>query len=335
MKMDVNSKPDGLQRRSKSTVQARKMRQVMASVRHYLFELSQCRSISDLHDWIYYKLPHLFPLRTLPTVLNIELTNSCNFACPHCPRDALNEGRGLGFMPVPLFRRIIEETAGKVSMVKLIGLGEPSLHPDLDRIMRLLRDNRIKTLLYTNGTLFERYTPEEIMAWDADELVVSIDGVDERSFARLRVGGDLPRLQEGMAKFREHRANAAGHGPRIEVRHVIMPNETPAMLSAFRNYWRKGLADTVKYCFLGAPYNRRREKARQRPRCRDIRREMHIRYDGRVPLCGYEGHREWIGDLTGAAVEQVWRAPRLDEVRDLHRKRDLSKLDFCKTCQFW
>jgi len=326
MKKHVDDHPQGIIRsRTKGNI----------GIPHYWFELSRCRSPSDLYDWLYYKLPQFFSLRPLPTVLNIELTNNCNFECPHCPRNALNEGRGLGFMPIALFDKIVDEIAGGVSMVKLIGLGEPSLHPQLDHIMRRLRDRRIKTLLYTNGTLFERYSPSEIMAWRADELVVSIDGTDERSFKRLRVGGDFKKLQVNLAEFRAQRATAVGPTPRIEVRHVIMPNETPAMLKAFTDYWRKGFADTVKYCFLGTPYDRPRAAARQRPPCRDIRREMHVRYDGRVPLCGYEGHGEWIGALAKSEVGAVWRAPRLEEVRRLHRKRDLSELEFCKTCQFW
>jgi organic radical activating enzyme len=268
-------------------------------------------------------------------VMNIEITNNCNFGCPHCPRNDLNEGRGLGFMPMPIFEKIVNEITGQVSLVKLIGLGEPSLHPELGAMMRLLKNNRIKVILYTNGTLFERHPAEEILAWAADELVVSIDGTDERSFARLRVGGDLQKLKANLAQFRSRRAMAKGPTPRIEVRHVIMPSETPAMLRLFSAYWRNGLADTVKYCFLGTPYDKPRQVARQRPACRDIRREMHVRFDGRVPLCGYDGHREWIGSLAKSGVGEVWRTHRLDEVRELHGKRDLTALPFCKTCQFW
>jgi MoaA/NifB/PqqE/SkfB family radical SAM enzyme len=189
-------------------------------------------------------------------------------------------------------------------------------------------------LLHTNGTLFERFSPEQIFEWGLDEIVVSIDGTDERSFARLRVGGDLKVLKANLAEFHARRAQAPGPTPRIEVRHVIMPNETPEMLKAFTDYWRGTVADTVKYCLLGTPYDKPREAAPDRPPCRDIRREMHIRFDGRVPLCGYAGHGEWIGDLAADGVSEVWHSDRLNDVRERHRKRDLEALPFCKTCQF-
>ena len=319
----------------KRSIGARKMRQTLSSVPHYLFELRQARNVGDLGDWLYYKAPNAFPLRDHPTVLKLELTNDCNFACPHRPRDALNQGRAIGVMDADLYSAIVDEAAGRVPMVKLIGLGEPALHPRLDQFMGQLRGGGFRTLIYTNGTLFARYSPEAIFAWEAEEVVVSIDGLDARGFERLRVGGNDQRLYDSLEAFHACRARHRGPTPRIEVRHVTMPCETPEMLDLLAAFSRERFADTVKYCFLGAPYESNRESVPQRPACRDIRREMHVRVDGRVPLCGYEGHREWTGDLRQSTLGEVWRAARLEEVRRLHARRDLSDLPSCATCQFW
>ena len=317
------------------SIDARKLRQTISSIPHYAFELSRIRSADALADWVYYKAPNAFSLRDWPVVLNLEITNECNFACPHCPRDDLNIGRDIGMMDTRMFDRIIYEIAGHVPVVKLIGLGEPALHPQLDALMHRLRLAGLRTLIYTNGTLFERFTPEDIFAWEVSQIVVSVDGLDERGFERLRVGGHYQNLLDNLETFQARRAARAYGGPPVEVRHVIMPGETPAMLAAFKRAWRGRHADTVKFNLLVAPYGRPRGAVEQRPSCRDIRREMHVRVDGRVPLCGYEGHAEWIGDLRTSTVSRVWRAARLEEVRRLHATRDLTDLPFCKTCQFW
>jgi MoaA/NifB/PqqE/SkfB family radical SAM enzyme len=236
-------------------------------------------------------------------------------------------------MSLPVFRKIAEESSGRVIEIKIIGLGEPALHPELDAMMCLLKESRINTSLYTNGTLFDRYTPAEICKWQLWRLVVSIDGTDERSFARLRAGGDYWSLRAKLADFRGFRDGHRERLPLIEIRHVIMPNETPAMLRSFQADWLSGLGDTVKYNLLGPPYDSRRKEDSTRPPCRDIRREIHIRFDGRVPLCGYSGDREWIADVSTSTLQEIWNSARLNDVRQRHRRRDFSELPFCKTCQ--
>ena len=317
------------------SIQSRKMRQVLSSTANYVHELGACRTPGDLAGWVYYKAPTFFPLRAYPSVINLEVTNHCNFACPHCPRSALNKGRELGHMDFEVFRKLVDESAGRARQFRFIGLGEPCLHPRFGDMMRLLKTAGLKARPYTNGTLFETFAPEEILSWALEEIVVSIDGVDARSFERLRVGGKFDALYRALETFEVARKASNEPRTRIQVRHVIMPTETPAQLAAFARFWRSRFADSVKFNLLGEAYDRPRAGAQWRPSCRDIRREMHIRHDGRVPLCGYAGDREWIGDVAAASVESIWLSDRLQEVRRLHQNRDLTTIGFCKTCQFW
>jgi radical SAM protein with 4Fe4S-binding SPASM domain len=238
-------------------------------------------------------------------------------------------------MSMELFSHILDQADPVSTAVKVFGLGEPALHPEIDAMMSALRDRGFRTLLYTNGTLFERVPAATILSWKLSTLIVSVDGVDARSFARLRVGGDYEKLRADVRAFRKAAAWSRVRSPLIEVRHVIMPNETDDELRRFRRTWKRVGADTVKYNALLLPYSKYRkiDDTGRKP-CRDILREMHIRYDGRVPMCGYEGHREWIGDLTSKPLTEVWNSERLNEVRDLHRAKDLRSLPSCQTCQF-
>jgi hypothetical protein len=156
-------------------------------------------------------------------------------------------------MSLAVFRKIIEESHGRVIEIKFIGLGEPALHPELDVMMRLLKVNGINATFYTNGTLFDRYSPAEICDWGLWRLIVSVDGTDERTFNRLRVGGNYWSLRANLADFRKFRDELGLRSPLIEIRHVMMPNETRTMLHSFQADWLNGLGDTVKYNSLGPP----------------------------------------------------------------------------------
>lgn len=317
----------------RSSVRRRRRQQVLRSIPHYANELRRLRSIADLRNWMYYKFPARFRLRDFPTAITLEITNECNFACPHCPREFLNTNRKLGYMELDLVAKLADEIAGRVSEVKIIGLGEGALHPELPAVLRTLTRHEIKVRLYTNGTLFERFRPEEIFSWGLDGIVLSIDGLDERSFERLRAGGDYRWTRAALQTFSAARSKRGGANPRIQIRHVIMPRETSDQLAAFKRDWLELGGDTVKFNALARRYDRKRIEDMTRPACRDIRREVHIRWDGRVPLCGYGGDREWLGDLRESSLREIWRAPRLNEVRAAHEAGDLTGLPMCRTCQ--
>ena len=98
----------------------------------------------------------------------------------------------------------------------------------------------------------------------------------------------------------------------------------------FRRDWLK-FGDTVKFNYLN-PGTGTGVPDPGRPRCRDIRRELYIRIDGRVPLCA--GHNEWLGDLNNASIFQLWHSARIQEVRRFHQQKDFRQVPFCTTCPF-
>jgi hypothetical protein len=240
--------------------------------------------------------------------------------------------RGEGDMDFTLFCKLLDEVRAEgLCTVKMGGLGEPSIYERFGDAMLALRDRGIKHITYTNGTLFSRFSHAEILSWRIPHLVVSIDGVDASSFNRQRLGGNYAEVERSLVEFRAARDRASTGYPFIEVRHVILPKESPKELTHFRRQWLK-VADTVMFNYI---IPARISATRPRRRCRDIRREMYVRWTGRIPLCGYQYLQtdyEWIGDLRTGTIRDAWRHQRLNEVRRLHRAGGASVPDFCRNC---
>ena len=159
-----------------------------------------------------------------------------------------------------------------------------------------LRGSRMKSFLYTNGTVFSRLTPEQICAWNLNHVVLSIDGLDAAWFERQRKGSDYPKVRRAAEKFAAHKSSGK---PIFEIRHVILPNESNSDRRAFRKDWLQ-IADTVKFNFL-LPLHPHGAAVPTEVRCRDIRREAYIRWDGRLLLCAGQVRQhppEWLGDAT-------------------------------------
>jgi MoaA/NifB/PqqE/SkfB family radical SAM enzyme len=131
-----------------------------------------------------------------PILAQIVPIRRCNLACTYC-----NEF-DKGSPPVPtseMLRRIDKLGALGTSIVTFSG-GEPTLHPDLDLLIRRVRKQGAIATIITNGYLL---TPERIKRLNAaglDYLQISIDNVqpDEVSKKSLKV---LDRKLEWLKEY--------------------------------------------------------------------------------------------------------------------------------------
>ncbi|HET8966259.1 MAG TPA: radical SAM protein [Candidatus Acidoferrum sp.] len=309
----------------------RRLRQVVHSIPHYLSELRDIDSFREGIDWLYFKKPYLFELRKFPVRVTVEFTNHCNFACPYCPRSLMR--RPEGCMDVNFFASLVPQLElGGCSVLKIGGLGEPVLHTAFPQMMKALEATQMKSILYTNGTLFRRFTPEQICDWNINQIVLSIDGLDPESFERQRKGGNYAQVRAAAENFAARRPSRR---PIFEVRHVNLPNESNADLRAFRKDWLQ-IADTVKFNYL-VPLQPRGAAVPTEVRCRDIRREAYVRWDGRLLLCaGQERQQplEWLGDATKNSISELWLDGRIEALRSAHSSRQCPLPSCCQNCSF-
>jgi MoaA/NifB/PqqE/SkfB family radical SAM enzyme len=133
-----------------------------------------------------------------PILAQIVPIRRCNLDCAYC--DEYDKTSA----PVPLetmLRRIDRLAELGTTIITLSG-GEPTLHPDLDTLIRHIRNCGAIATLITNGLLL---TPDRIRALNRaglDYLQISIDNVapDDASKKSLRV---LDRKLEWLARYAE------------------------------------------------------------------------------------------------------------------------------------
>ena len=82
--------------------------------------------------------------------LQIFVTNDCNLKCKGCfARNLIgNDKQHMGLEEYKLVINTFLEKGGK--QINLLG-GEPLLHPNLNEILKINKENAIKTTIYTNG----------------------------------------------------------------------------------------------------------------------------------------------------------------------------------------
>lgn len=296
------------------------------AIKHVLFAVFR-----RIYLYLFWNLPFSMPSIRRPHYVELELTNNCNFACIQCFRKLMN--RDTGFMKFELLQKLIDEIANyPLCYLRIVGMGESSLHPQLKEIMDYLKQKKIRTEFTTNGTIFNNYSLDEILDWNLDHLAISVDGVDETTYKKIRINGDYSTLKENVRSFYNRRKERNMPVPFLKIRNVIFPFTKPEELETFKKEWLN-YSDMVTFN-IKIPTDKVVKYDIINP-CTDIFFTAHVRWDGRIPLCSNNyltGEEQYIGDLNNQSLMQVWKSKRLLHTRKMHKKKDYHTLNFCKYC---
>src|SRR6185295_17950959 len=113
-----------------------------------------------------------------PKRLSVELTNICNLHCSYCLRDedALYHSPANFFSP-DLFNRILGEARESLGITAVVFTGgEPTLHPEFERILEISASHNQRISFVTNGWHFEKIWPMVLAQRDSiSHVAFSLD----------------------------------------------------------------------------------------------------------------------------------------------------------------
>jgi len=118
----------------------------------------------------------------------IEITNRCNLSCSFCQPG----NRPKAFMRPEDFAGIVRQVQDHTDYLSLHVLGEPLLHPDLERLLSICRDNSLKVNLTTNATLLPERQALLLNSPALRQINISLHSITEQ-------GGDEQAIQEYLA----------------------------------------------------------------------------------------------------------------------------------------
>jgi radical SAM protein with 4Fe4S-binding SPASM domain len=136
-----------------------------------------------------------------PRNVFIEVTNHCNLLCETCPRTFVTYEK-----PQTLawedFLYIIEQFP-EMERAILHGIGEPLLNKDLPRMIARLKTRNVTVLFNTNATLLSDEWARKLIDAGLDELRVSVDGADPKTYARIRGAPLFHKVVANLKRFVE------------------------------------------------------------------------------------------------------------------------------------
>jgi radical SAM protein with 4Fe4S-binding SPASM domain len=287
-------------------------------------------------------------IRGLPVSLSTELTNNCNLHCPQCASGSGLMERKHGFMETDLFIKVMKELGPYLYNLNLYFQGEPMLHPLLFTFLENSRD--IHTVVSTNGHFLSDENAEKIVKSRLNKLIISVDGLDQKTYSAYRVDGDLNRVLDGIKtislikeKFRSsleielqflvNRYNEAQIPAvkqfaasvraklRLKSMQIINSREIEAWQPSKEIFRRYGMEDghyTIKNSFKN--------------RCARMWFNPVITWDGKVVPCCFDKDAEYVmGDLNNDSFRDIWDGPKYR----IFRKSILTgrhMIEMCRNC---
>jgi radical SAM protein with 4Fe4S-binding SPASM domain len=317
-----------------------------AMVVRALFEGENLAALDGKRRLLYSSDPSLWDGIAFPLEIAPELAAACNLRCVMCPVPTTTRPPRL--MDESVFRAVIEEAAasGERGFILLPqGFGEAFLHPKWAELVSFARSRGVRPIvLLTNAMLLHEKNAARVLDTGVDAVVVSIDGVEKETYAKLRVRGDLDVVERNVRALIEHRGSL--ERPKIVVR-IIRMKETDAEVGRFFERWSKWLrsGDEIlvnEYNDWAGRVDDRRvpgapESEAARGPCRMPWNNLSIQADGRVSACCHDSEAELIvGDVTkGDTLRSIWNGEPLGRLRRLHREGRIEEIPICSRCRNW
>ncbi len=274
----------------------------------------------------------------LPIRLWIEPTSFCNLRCVMCPNKDLDR-RDKGYMPLELFRKIVDEAAGFVHEANLIHRGESLLHPDFFEMVRAASSAGIVTKLHTNATLLDEDKSRRLIEAGLHQLTFSFDGYDKATYESIRVNGTFEKTIENIRGFHRMRKELGAKRPHTILELINFPDlyrnvgrqEKRAFLEQFKEFPpdKVRIKDLHNWAGeIGGP-----GKGKKYAPCTFLWASLIIFWDGRVLPCTQDFPGDLaVGNVAEDSLASIWNNGRMVELRKKAASGNLSGLKPCSAC---
>lgn len=268
-----------------------------------------------------------------PNVIQVESTEGCNLACTFCGINGIREKNGgpFKFMTPAIANKIASDMAkaGWTSRIEFAMHGEPSMNPDLPKLIAAFRTHlpRCSIMLTSNGGGFLKFGPVELAKalFDAGLNTIAFDDYQSVKIVPKLRERLKPWIKEQKIPWYEYPRQVVPGNPHArmhaEDRRVVAIADisvaTKGNHSRLNNH--TGCAAPKDYSAMGK-------------RCAKPFREMAIRWDGGVSYCcdDWRGYAK-VGNVTKQSIDAIWHAPVMYAIR---RKLYRGQRDFgpCHGC---
>lgn len=288
-----------------------------------------------------------------PFTVSIEPTTACNLGCSECPSGLKSFTRPTGKIDLEVNRKLIQTLGKQLFYINYYFQGEPFLHPQFLELIKEAKKHKIYTATSTNAHFITEKKADEIVASGLDRLIISIDGLTQKTYESYRVHGKLEKVIEGARQLVEAKRKANSATPHLIFQFlVVKPNEheiegvfelakelkiDEVRLKSAQVYdYENGnelIPENEKY----ARYKRQsdgtyRMKYKTANHCWRMWSSCVLTWDAQVvPCCFDKDATQVLGSAVAENFDQIWKSKKYNDFR-LAVLTKRNQIEICKNC---
>lgn len=287
-------------------------------------------------------------LPDFPRLMDIELTNLCNFRCLMCPTGNFSQKRAKGYLADALYEKLLDEVAPHGTALRFIRFGEPTMHPRFIDYIRMASDRGLLTHVNTNGSKLDDDTIRALCDIPLSSLKFSFQGVDAKSYGEMRNTDFFQGLVDTIRRFAEIRGDR--DLPYLHVSTSIT-YETPEQVAEFTALLQP-IVDQVSVGHTVLDHldmntirlrpaelemlkwlKTQQSLVKEHPECPEVYDKLSVNWDGTISACCADSDNIMLtGDFNTHSIAEIWRSDQLQEFRTVLARHGHDELPLCKTC---
>ncbi len=283
----------------------------------------------------------MFKTPDFPRVVHIENTNACPARCLMCPMDSMT--RKTGVMEFELFKTLLLECGRhpEIEQLHLHGFGEPLADKAVARKVAFAKAQGISyTYIVTTGHNLNENLAESLIDAGLDGMKFSFYGMTAETYEHNHKRLNFERTVSNIESFFRVRDRLKAPNPaiRFQFSHNLAPEEEYEM---FLDHWRPFMdldrgdkfVVTGLHSWAGGKMQTESRLPEADRHCNWPFRDIQILWDGRVVPCVYDYDASLVlGDATRNTLEEIWRGPAYERLREVWRKRHSFSIPLCAQC---
>lgn len=288
-----------------------------------------------------------------PYALSIEPTTACNLACPECPSGLKQFTRPTGKLDLDFHEKMLQNIGKQVFYINYYFQGEPFLHPEFLSLIKQAKKHKIYTATSTNAHFINESKAEEIVKSGLDRLIISIDGLTQKTYENYRIHGKLEKVIEASKFLVTAKERLKSETPYLIFQFLAVKQNEHEIKDVFKlgtnlkiDEVRIKTAQFYNYKTGNSlmPENEEYSRYKRKPdgtfalkysignHCWRMWSSSVLTWDGKVVPCCFDKDAKYIlGSVANDDFNEIWKSKQYKRFRKgILNSRD--SIDICQNC---